>query len=752
MAGLTVCLIARGEGEDLSAVLADIARLAQEVLVVAPPGTDVPTHHGPVQRLVVPADADAAVVHELAREASRGTWLLYLGAHERVPAATVAALSRAMASGDPDVLRIPVVNAISVDEAPATVAEGAGDDAPVMPRLFRRSRLLGWEGPTLPEPVLDIATRGTTRDLDLAVVDYGPAWDRRHRRDRTAELLTGLARELRDDSTAVRPALQAARLHLGRGDLDRASISLSDAWDRAQAHPGDHPWVTMTTLIAQIHLARGRWDDTLATLTRGRWQTGQHANFRWIEARCLARRAVAGVAGWRDDLEASAALLEQSLRVSTPPFEALPGVSTWLPRTALGVVHLLKEDATRALLLFDQALDARPGYGPARLGRIEALTEIDRAPLALREVEAALQLPWADGWVLAANACDRLGSTDHLERLLLAASKHADRSGFLEPHRCAMLDALRAVAKIREGLTEAVTGGPTPPSAEAQSQRPVPMTQPNRPGQQTAVTSERITRHVVTGPVLLTHAVRAESVRPRSKPAGPIRPRLAVLFGASAAAREHMLRVLSAHPAVAASESTNWRAPIAALAGALRTGTEPVPPGSREAEAVDRVLATLLGLDRDRGGWVLSELDNLGGLLPDIAAARPGARFVNLVRDPRSLVAEGAPHLPLPDQLAMAQRWASNLAATRAAAATIGDRYLEVRVEHLTGDPHSARTEVLQFLELDPESAAGRVPELALPRDDWRDVLSQATSGHIEAAHSTLLLSLGYPVWHRDQS
>lgn len=169
--------------------------------------------------------------------------------------------------------------------------------------------------------------------------------------------------------------------------------------------------------------------------------------------------------------------------------------------------------------------------------------------------------------------------------------------------------------------------------------------------------------------------------------------------------------------------------------------------------------------------------------LPEIAAAFPEGRFIHLIRDGRDVAVSLRPlwFAPGQDMTSLANEWARHVVAARAAGASLGSRYLEMRFEDLVRDPRGELSRATDLLELPfaPEmlryfegaterlregqtrvDAAGRVlvsQEQRLRNQDmaqrpldsarvgrWRGELTAAEESEIAAAAGELLASLGY--------
>ena len=151
----------------------------------------------------------------------------------------------------------------------------------------------------------------------------------------------------------------------------------------------------------------------------------------------------------------------------------------------------------------------------------------------------------------------------------------------------------------------------------------------------------------------------------------------------------------------------------------------------------------------------------------------PDARFLHIVRDPRSVFASqknaarswADPTRFSHDALAVAREWASEVEHGRAIAAALPDpeRLLELRYEDLRGSPEEHLTRLHEWLDLpsDPESRKAAVEACSLERmrgtshaprgffrkgetEGWRRELSRGEIRTIEYVAGELMRANGY--------
>jgi hypothetical protein len=179
----------------------------------------------------------------------------------------------------------------------------------------------------------------------------------------------------------------------------------------------------------------------------------------------------------------------------------------------------------------------------------------------------------------------------------------------------------------------------------------------------------------------------------------------------------------------------------------------------------------------------------VGDKTPDIAEhlawfprALPQARFIHVIRDARDVAVSSWHHLhrtgpeaELRQLAAFAeyavlsvQLWQAVIQRARAAAAALGERYLEVRYEDLHADPDAGLDRLLRFLGVSSDPmvrracieqasfgtasggrAAGQEDRAAFLRKglpgDWRSWFDPALNQAVLAQVGPLLAELGYP-------
>jgi predicted Zn-dependent protease len=206
----------------------------------------------------------------------------------------------------------------------------------------------------------------------------------------------------------------------------------------------------VTVARALLALRRPEPATVLATVEAGERQNGPHPDFDYLRA--FAREIQALAAAPRSAERAAAlADAEAGFRAALAKlrggaaFEFVGSVNEVRALQHVGVVQLLRGDASGALSAFAEALRAEPENPSARVGAAEALLELGQAGKALEVVEPALGTQ-ADGWLIAADAALRLGAAADA-RTFLARARERTKGGYECQHRWARHETVeRALA------------------------------------------------------------------------------------------------------------------------------------------------------------------------------------------------------------------------------------------------------------------------------------------------------------------
>jgi hypothetical protein len=468
MASIALCMIARDEEALLPECLASVTGAVQQIVLVDTGSRDRTAELARAAGASVIGFEwcdDFAAARNAALAAVSCEWILVLDADERLAPGGAAALARAVAQDDFDCGFLVLYNALRLGDSARDVLESPAaryDEPTALPRLLRRSADLRWEGRAHENVNRWLAAPGRrVKHVDAAIVHYGYTPEiglARGKKQRNLGLLerwcaeapgdpvpwTYLAweRQSSSDPSVVQAAMEAAEQ--GWRALEDAASALPQ--DRiATQLPSPVP---LATVRALHQLERGALEAAAATLDRAAQWSALHPNLELVRAQLAERQARAS--GGREALararRAYAAASGMRGRVFTE--WVIDGATTWFAATGLGLCSLELGEPEAALLAFQDALQLRAAYTPARLGRAHALIELRRPAEALAALlpllEDELLRQHADAWLLAALACQQLGQREDMRMLHERAESALASGGTLHPWRMPKLIALRA--------------------------------------------------------------------------------------------------------------------------------------------------------------------------------------------------------------------------------------------------------------------------------------------------------------------
>ena len=454
---LALCLIARNEQRLLPGCLDSARGVAQEVVVVDTGSTD-----GTVE---LARSAGATVVHRAwdddfsaARNAALSActkpWVLLLDADERLAAGAGEAIVGALEGGALDCGLLPLYQATRLDATDEEVLGGrARDSDPVLlPRLFRRTPDLAWEGVVHEHVRRWLSTEGRRAAVvDAPIIHLGGTAQLRESRDKQRRNLRLLRRRVEQAPHDVdaRTYLAQELWNAGRHDEARAETELAwtDLLDRAAAGGAQSSPVNTATLRALVDIRDLDFARALQTLDQARQlaqqQRWSHPNIDFLRGvayeNLAAREADARLRG--QHLEQASGAYQGALAGHDRyyPDQVLPGATTWAGARRLGAVALLLKMPDLALTAFEASLEGRPGDGEALLGQCEALLELGRTSETMARLRPLLADGGPDAWALASRVLEQGGATaEALECLQRARALRG--AGLVAPHREAWLD------------------------------------------------------------------------------------------------------------------------------------------------------------------------------------------------------------------------------------------------------------------------------------------------------------------------
>ena len=420
MPKISLCLIARDEERLIRGALESVHGVVDEMIVVDTGSTD---------RTRQVAEAAGALVVEhfwqddfsAARNAAlahvTGDWVLVLDADERLAPGALTAIRDGVEKDSFDCGLLPLFNASRMDASIAEVLEGEAQlgEPVLLPRLFRRSLDLRWEGVVHENVATWLAGEKTIAMLEAPIVHYGATVEVRSARDKDRRNLRLLERRCAlepTDSVArtylVRELLRAEEGERAHHEVERAWSDLLTALETMEDESLLPSVVTTTSLRTYLLLTQGRAEDAVETLRIARSWGETHPNFDLLLGNALL--AALGPRPAREELSEIDEVLQAALSKRGRVYveEVLPGATSYAARTELGTVYLLRGDFEQALQCFDQALNENSKHEAAVLGRLETLVYFGEYDTVLKELDPFLTERCVDAWAIAALVCARL--------------------------------------------------------------------------------------------------------------------------------------------------------------------------------------------------------------------------------------------------------------------------------------------------------------------------------------------------------
>jgi hypothetical protein len=193
-----------------------------------------------------------------------------------------------------------------------------------------------------------------------------------------------------------------------------------------------------------------------------------------------------------------------------------------------------------------------------------------------------------------------------------------------------------------------------------------------------------------------------------------------------------------------------------------------IPPNWNEfprtaAGVLDGIFSTLAAAQNKRR-WCEKTPDHIQHMAL-LAKEFPESKFIHMIRDGREVSCSiSRRQMRVPELVIF--RWKKLVAMGQADGAWLGDRYLEVRYEDLTADPHGEMTRICAFLGLEfdaavvrsrmPQSpekkrlADGELGQISQNPVKWPDYFDDRAVRRLEAIGGRMLASLSYPVGNPD--
>lgn len=662
---LALALIARDEEDLLPACLASVEGIVDEIVVV---------DTGSIDRTAEIARAAGARLLRLAwredfaeaRNAALGVvtadWILLLDADERLAPGAGAVLRASIADPDLDCGLLPLYDASRLDAGAEEILSGAARiGTPVLlPRLFRRTVDLAWEGRIHEMPKRWLAARvHRCRPLEAPILHLGAVPELQERRGKTNRNLRLLERACAEDPLDIRLRIYLSSERMMAGQVEAAWAVQEEVWrlETARREGASTQRSAMPSARLRLQLQHARGDlkgmrDTLAQLDR--WVQADpdegaarllHPDLAWYHAVVLERHAQhAGAGRLRATLlEAARVGLDRLLQdgPAALPTPVLPGLWEQHGPLLLATVLVQLGRWEEVLALCGELCQVMPGDPRPPLLQAEALLGLGLQEAAVQVLDAAGELPHDDAAVLRAWRALAVGDPDGATRWVDSAVEHAS-TGFAALHRRDLLRALRATLRSVDGPAPVWVGGA--------SRSGVGLLRAMLNGHPHLHATPE---HGQLSKLLEQHDEWAERLDRQVRPGATAGP---VLDEASRALRDGLWQRLEAE-------------------------------GLRVVESCAE----------ETGCW------------ENLARIYPRARFIHVLRDGRAVAASLVGRLPRAPttgetepgcaNLGMAVRaWAEVVATTRQSGQAAPGRVLEVRYELLVLEPEATMRRVLAFL------------------------------------------------------
>ena len=741
MGTISLCVIARDEEDMLPGLLESVRGIVDEVILVDTGSQDA---------TVALAEADGArVIHHpwqddfsearnVAADAASSVYVLVLDADERLAPGAGQVLRRVVEDNQVNCGLLPLHNAATLEASLESVVKGdeRKGEPVLLPRLFRRTNDLRWEGAiheVVPPSVLQ--HMGPLSRIDVPIVHYGAVPEVREAKEKDKRNLRLLEKRCQEEP--LNPHIHAflAREYLRIDDMGRAAEVVEKAWKTVPAVIEGQSMtpqiVSLAAIRSHLMLHHGRYAEALATMVQAREWGAAHPNVDIMSG------AACEMLGLESDGEEREGFLTDAVNHyracllqdgKTFLEEVAPGATSWAAATRLGTTYLLLGQPTLALEQFSRALEVNPGHLEAGLGRCEALYLTGDPATALAEAEPFLPEDWADGWVIAASACELLGRPEETEVISQRAAQLAE-NGFIAAHRRGTLEQLRLACQIYKGEPEA---GPGPMGILGALLSRTPLEGNLVAGQPAngAVVGRVILNLVVSQRMdmlddLLTP--RAEELMPgiRETVIGVLgqldvpveddgQSQFVFIGGAGRSGTTLFRAMLDAHQDIHCGPESKLVPAICML----RNEWWKTHQGDLKAAGVNEEI-----LDAAVGGFVSALLNGLGQdkecvadktphnllYMEQLSRSFPRARFIHLIRDGRAVAASlvrqdwkdlatGESVHYCKDLASAASYWSDMILRVRSQIGCVPGRYLEVHYEDLVSDPEAVMKKVLAFL------------------------------------------------------
>ena len=459
-------MIARNEAQFIQEAIDSVRGLVHQMIVVDTGSVDDTIQIARESGATVVEAAwtnDFSAARNEALEHVTSQWVLILDADERLCKGSAHAIEAALRADQFDCGFLPLHNASKHDALPAEVLSGAcrRGDPVLLPRIFRFSASLKWEGVVHETPSSWYRAGQRSLKIDAPIIHFGNVPSLRKAKSKAQRNLQLLERQC-----ALHPGDPIALTYLARelhrsGRTAAAKEAIEEAWSRLNANreaAAAGPmvdWISTATLRAFMLLNEQRYSNALDTVSRCQEVVRPHPNLYLLQASALEQL------GDEESLTSAVSALEACLSLHGQSFmvDMLPGATSWAAWNLLGLVRLRQGRASEALSAFDAALRSGSAQELTRVGRCLALAASGRGHESLTSAEPLLSRERSDGWIAAALACLKLRRFEDAQTFL-------EHSESLPPPSLEYIGQIRrrAWAHLRaQEWLESLIEGPPPP-------------------------------------------------------------------------------------------------------------------------------------------------------------------------------------------------------------------------------------------------------------------------------------------------
>ncbi len=770
MSTISLCIITRDAAPSLPRCIQSAQEMVDELIVL-----DTGMLNGAGEwavragaRLIPFAwTGDAADARTTLAQAATSDWILMLEADESLAPGAMDEIITVIQRGGIDCGYLVVK---ADQEASASLLER-------LPRLLRRTIDLRWDGGE-PESVAGwIAMRARrVRAIDATILRDQQDDEQKIINDshmNPADSSSSALVSPSNDEPSIREALAQAWDRYHDDDLAGTRAAIEGVWSRIDAT--DESALQAATLRIHVHLLDQDAAAALETIAQVRTWGLAHPNLSMLEG--VAYEGVAAQAltalDRRTHLESARQAFESCLNYEqdVSAQDGLPGVTSWAAYTRLGSALMGLGRTTEAADAFDAALTVDPEHAEAALGKLEALLEDGQGEVIMNALMPFMEAGIADGWMLAAAACEQMGRIEDSLLFVARANELAQEDMVVAKHRLLRMQELISMAGVYVGRP--VTGpGRWGALGAILSRDPLPGHAEVLPVHDAMVV--RVVAHLVaagwTDMIEALLEPRAEQIAPGISEAvvrtlqahgaevvDDQEPEPVFVGGAWDSGISGLQTMLDAHHRIQAGPEVKLVPILCSLRNEwwrdMGPDLEAAGIGETELDQAVRVFVHQLTggatyTDRRVVESTPHSLLHMGML----ARIFPRARFVHVVRDGRDVAASLVGRQWMDPATGenvwccqsvgeAATYWAHMVSAIREQAEMLPGRYLEIRYEDLVSQPEFVMRHVMAFLG---EAWDPSVLSVPVSREAVSEPLSEQDANTIRNFAGNELRTFGY--------